>query len=292
MLCCLAYHSQAQQISVQVDKDSIQIGEPIQILLESKDWKAAQWPTFPETKDGIELIQQSAIDTIDDGGTLVYKQMISVSAYDSGTYMLPSQFDPATNAFIFDKPLKVSTIAVDTTAPYMPEKSVQDAELSWYESPVFLVICAILILALIAYFIYKKFKKQPKTTAAPTVTQPSVPLDVQTYQALDALVAKRWHESGDAKLFYSELSEIVRQYIEDRFKIPALENTTQEVLQTAKRTPLLKKHRDPIKLILRKADLVKFAKADAHIVEMEEAIQAARSFVNHTYRKEEEHVNE
>lgn len=282
----------SQNMNIQADKDNIKIGEPVKLTLSATEWGNQAWPIFPEVNNGIELVEAGKVDTVMENGATIIRQDILVSAYDSGVYQLPSAYDIAQQTFIFNQPLKVSTVDVDTTAPYMPEKGMEDATLAWYESPVFLLICALLILAALVYLFYKIFRKKKPVIATPPPVVKQIPLDIKTYEAIDALVAKRWHETGSYKIFYSELSEIIRQYIEERFKIPALESTTQEVLQVAKRTPLLKKHREPIKKILRKADLVKFAKADAHLIEMQEAIDEAKSFVQLTFRKTEEHVNE
>jgi len=67
-------------------------------------------------------------------------------------------------------------------------------------------------------------------------------------------------EKGEIKLFYSEVSEIIRRYIEGRYYVPALEETSTEILQELKNQDLTGHAASMIKSLLELSDLAKFAK--------------------------------
>ena len=109
---------------------------------------------------------------------------------------------------------------------------------------------------------------------------------------LKELEARQLWQSGRIKEYYSELSDIVRIYLEERFSIPAMEQTTDELLallkkQNDSRTEL-RKARPELKLILRTADLAKFAKANPLPDEHSACMAAALQMVQLTQMKKEE----
>lgn len=124
----------------------------------------------------------------------------------------------------------------------------------------FLIYIAIALLVLIiGYFIYKKyFKNKPQPEIKPIVEK--IPLHQLTLHKLDQLEREELWQKGYIKEYHSKITEIIREYFEKQFKLPALERTTTESLK------LLSKHPKGIKVLditsqfLSNADLVKFAK--------------------------------
>lgn len=99
---------------------------------------------------------------------------------------------------------------------------------------------------------------------------------------LEKLASSAYHLQGKTKLFYSELSRILRSYLEVRFKIPALENTSDEILKTLRSKFLNDPARNLLQEILSVADLVKFAKAEPSQEVHLYALQKAKEFVELT----------
>jgi hypothetical protein len=117
--------------------------------------------------------------------------------------------------------------------------------------------------------------------------RPSVPISVSAYRkAMDAIQrieAAGWLERGDVDRFYTELSGVVRRYIEDRFGLRAPELTTEEFLQELTRRPVLvDAQRLALSHFLKQCDLVKFAKVRPTTHEGGTALHAARAFVEVT----------
>src|SRR5262249_34141795 len=89
--------------------------------------------------------------------------------------------------------------------------------------------------------------------------------------------------AGAFKEYYSTLSDIVRAYLEQRFRLRAPEMTTEEFLLTTAREGRLEPvHRRLLGEFLSESDLVKFARHLPTIADSERAWTAARRFVDET----------
>ena len=112
--------------------------------------------------------------------------------------------------------------------------------------------------------------------------------------ALDKLIdldAKKLWQKGSIKQYQSELTFIIREYIENRYKVPALELTTFETLQHLKKKNLDSFLSNELQNILQVADLVKFAKSKPDVNVHQEFMDKSVEFVKRTQgsnEKEEE----
>ncbi|MBP6573990.1 MAG: hypothetical protein KA230_06060, partial [Flavobacteriales bacterium] len=123
-------------------------------------------------------------------------------------------------------------------------------------------------------------RRKPKTAIA--IPEPLVPLHVRVLSGLDDIEGKRLWQQGLHKQYHSEVTDLLRGYIEERFGAPALEKTTDELLQELKLSSMRHEHREQLGNILRLADFVKFAKLTPAPAENEQLMMAARRFVQET----------
>jgi hypothetical protein len=107
------------------------------------------------------------------------------------------------------------------------------------------------------YFLLKKKKKEPLIKLR---LKPSIPPDEAALEALEALKLKKLWQSGKVKEYYSEMTDIVREYIELRFLIRALEMTTDEIRMAMHQSGIDGGAKVKLLQTLTLADLVKFAK--------------------------------
>jgi hypothetical protein len=150
-----------------------------------------------------------------------------------------------------------------------------------------IIIIALLIAVIIYYgFIFYKKRKERGYLIRPP--EPPRPAHDIALEALDGLLLKNLLEQGEIKLFYSEISEIIRRYIENRFFISALEETSREILQEIKNENLVEDQFNSLRKFLELSDFVKFAKYIPMNEENEHAIHWAREFIIETQIKYEQ----
>jgi len=132
---------------------------------------------------------------------------------------------------------------------------------------------------LIAFVLYRTLNRPKRLAAA----APPPPPHAIAAAELERLRARRLVEQGAFKEYYSELSDVVRRYLEGRFKLRAPEMTTEEFLVAAARDGrLAPAHRRLLGEFMTESDLVKFARHLPTIADSERAWTAARRFVDET----------
>ena len=111
----------------------------------------------------------------------------------------------------------------------------------------------------------------------------AVPAHIIAIKALEALKARNLLERDECKPFYTELSFILRSYLEGRFRLNAPDETTEEIVEEMSRSPELNGiQRNILQEFMRQADMVKFAKGHPDRTTMEVAFDTTRQFVEET----------
>jgi hypothetical protein len=146
----------------------------------------------------------------------------------------------------------------------------------------FSMIASVLLLGAIVYMGYTFYKKHKEKGYFLQPPEPPRPAHEVALESLEALLQKELIEQGEIKQFYSEISEIVRRYIENRFFVPALEETSTEILMEMKKQELDGDSYDNLSKLLQLSDFVKFAKYKPNNSEHENAITWSRSFILET----------
>ncbi len=282
----------AQQASVKarVDANRIAVGDQIKLFIEAthnlKDSRL-QWAAIPDTFNTLEVVERGKIDTLKQGDQVTLKQRLLITGFDSGIFRIPSFHFPVipANGAAYTLPtdsfdVLVQTIAVDTTQPYKGIKDIITIERSWRDY--LPLIGGGLLLILLAIFIIYYFRKNKKVAAPVVERGPAETLQQKTLRQLSALEQQQLWQAGRIKEYYVQLTDILRSYIEERFRTPALELTTDELLQKAMGHPELRPHYDRLAQILYTADLAKFAKAQPLPQEHTQAMDQSRQFVSET----------
>ena len=96
---------------------------------------------------------------------------------------------------------------------------------------------------------------------------------------LEKLKLQSLWQKGEFKRYYSELSEIIRNYIEDGLGTPAMEIPTKDIIEQLYRKGI---DTNALKILLTRADLAKFAKAKPIDIENKESYEIALDFVHKT----------
>ncbi len=258
-------------VKAEIDTTNIRIGEQFQLKISVAETQNVIIPKIQ--LKGLEVIDSTRIDTIKN--SLIRRYILT--GFDSGAFYIPQQQIFVKNqAFLTDSLLiNIATIAIDTAkVKKFPIKSIKKEPYTFDDFKIYIYLI-LAILAIIGFWIYWfVIRKRKETEDAPTYR--TLPPFEEAILRLNELDEKLLWQNNKIKEYYSELTEIVRGYIERELKVPALENTTDEVLamikdfknldsiETSKET--IKKLKD----LLQEADLVKFAKSKPLAIEIED----------------------
>lgn len=293
--------AQAQtRVRAYTDARKITIGDQLKLWLEVKPSTKNDpvlWARIPDSLTGLEIVERGKIDTIASKDTFVLRQQLLVTGFDSGSFYIPSfHFEVTANGqagqYNTDSiRIEVQTVAVDTTKAFKPIKEIVDVKTSlWDYWQIILAVCLLIGLGI---FVWIYFYKNRKTMMPAGNTKvPPEKAHEKALRMLSELKEKKLWEQDRSKEYFSTLSDIVRIYLEERFGVTAMEQTTDELLALLKKQndsrSELRKVRPELKLILRTADLVKFAKANPLPHEHSACMAAAVEVVQRTQLKTEE----
>lgn len=286
-------YGQYNGASARLEKNSIQIGDQVKLELQLTVPAGSKvtWPMLLDTiAPNVEILRKTDIDTVEsDKDHFTLKQDLVVTCFDSGYYEIRpvifkyNQKGDTMTYFMETLPvsLDVRTVQVDQSQDIKPIKPPLKAPVTFREVMpwIGLALLVIAIAAGIYFFLKRKKKKEPKVT---TRLNASIPPYEAAIEALDKLKNKKLWQSGQVKEYYSELTDIVREYIELRFTVRALEMTTGEIGDAIRHTDASQSAREKLIRVLTLADLVKFAKEQPLPVDNELSLSQGFEFVRET----------
>ena len=275
--------AQQKQVATSIDTIKNKIGAEFKLSIKTTVDTSSK-VIFPKLKNfgALEVIQSYPIDTVKTDGRYELIKKYGLTQFDSGRYVIPS-----IKIFIDSKPfmtdsllVEVASVKVDTLKQKMFDiKNIAPADNSlgnWWKYLLILVL-----ITGIGAFIYWYIKKHQKKKLEEEIFK--TPIEKAT-SLLNNLEKKELWQKGEVKAYYSELTDIARNYIEEAIEIPAMESTTSELIQGLKAASVKKKMTvsqetiENLERVLKQADLVKFAKSkplDFEITEDRNKIQKA-----------------
>ncbi|MDR1180696.1 MAG: hypothetical protein LBL13_01785 [Bacteroidales bacterium] len=291
-----SFHLQAQDnvAIARLDSNNIIIGDQVRLIqtFMSSQIVPVSFPIYCDTCiAGIEIVKQSAIDTIkDENGYRLTRQLV-ITAFDSGEYVIPSMpFYGLDSVLLAEtEPLffSVRTLAIDTALAIKDIKEPLSAPITIREALPY-IIGALLVFGLIVGSIFLiqhlNNKRKPKSI---TKEKPKIPAHVLALEMLNKLWQKKLYQSGYVKQYYSELSDIVRTYIEHRWDIAAMEMVSSEIMVALSDLDISVEAMQKLKQTLYLSDMVKFAKANPLPDESSVCYQNIVDFVQTTKQEKE-----
>jgi hypothetical protein len=284
------YTSGPCTLGIHIDKQEITIAESVTMTINvtvNKEY-TIEFPEFGENLDqfSIQDFYESSRTLVDDEHISIQQEYI-LEPYLSGTYTIPpirirfyTDAEGPENAHILESEEFTITVTSlldedkeditinDITGPVLPPPP----DLTW----LYLLIAGILtggagITFLVIFLVKKRQNKQHVIT---------IPAHELAFRRLEVLVAQNYIEKGEIKLFYFEISKILREYIENRFHLHAPEQTTEEFLYDLKESSYLHRElKEILKEFLSHCDLVKFAKHNPTTEEIQKTFTTCKDFI-------------
>ncbi|MCX6174091.1 MAG: hypothetical protein NTZ27_04990 [Ignavibacteriales bacterium] len=291
----------AQNISVSANTDTTtyKVGDYIKYQIEIKHDKVIS-VNMPSVKDSIkvlEYIQTLPSEKNEVGNQVIERYNFIFSKYDSAKVTIPA----ITLEYIMGRTITKKLIRTDPvtitirTLPVNAQEDFRDVKdplrlpLNWLLISAIAVL--ILLLIVLLYYLYQRYKKK-KALKENILPEIKIPPHEIALTHLHELEEKKLWQNGFVKQFHSEVTEIVRQYFEERFNFRALEMTSAEILAVLSFMEEGKKIVRTSDNFFSNADLVKFAKFEPMPKVNDEMMNQAYEVVNQTIPAPPKNVSE
>ncbi len=259
-------------VKVTVDRNSILIGEPVTVVLEADIPENEPIRFFSlDSIPHFEFLQKGKIDTTNTGDGTRLKQLIQLTSFDSGSWMIPP--------FVLRENVQTDSIAIevgftpfDAEQPYHDIKDiipVQEEEAEKQEWWYYLA-GAIVLLIILLYFLFRKKKKDPVVEVQQTI---------DPYQLAMEQLTVLQRERPDTKTYYATVVDIFRTYVAATRNINSLQKTTDDLVVQLQPIIVPKDKFEALAKSLRLSDYVKFAKYQPAAQDDEEIMIAIKDTI-------------
>jgi hypothetical protein len=286
--------SVAQEIKGKTDKTTYDIGDRIEFSFKVPLEKGSQQMLLIEkpNTDSLEL-QTTRIDTLIENNKtyLVYKQYYTsfLSGYRNIGEGVAVKVNNSPEGVLKVVPVEIEILEypIDTTKIEIKDiKAPLEEKFSFKEVlPIVYLLLAIIVLGVAIYFLMKYLSNRKLNIETPEILkeEPKIPAHIKALQSLEDLLKKRLSEQQLQKQYYTELTEIIWVYLEERFGIFASEMTSTQILfQTRNNNKISQENNRLLEQIFNVSDLVKFAKYQTDSMMDNNVFSKAKEFVINT----------
>lgn len=302
----LKLQSQFLTVTTHLSRNNCLIGDTLTLFLKvtSNVNEKVIFPFRDTLTKNIFITNFYKTDTISkQGNSLEILQKLTLSVFDTGNVKIaPLPLFIAKDTIVdtlYTDTIKlfVNLIPVDTTRqkifdikPPIDEpfsfKEILEAIWQFLKKYWYIVIPAIVIIITIIVIVYIYIRKKQNKPILPFLIKPEDPPYVVALKALDALKEKRLWQKQLYKQYYTELTDIIRIYLEKQFNIPALESLSYEIISHLKNKNFDEDLIKNMKALFETADFVKFAKAEPLADENDWHLKNAYIFIERTKPQE------
>ena len=244
-----------------------------------------------------EVVSQAT--TQDADGKYNLTQTLRLRVWDFGAFRVPSPIYMNANKDTLDVmslespflivPFPNDGIPQDTTQMINPIENIAKENRNWKDFLWLIILIAVLLAGLLLAYFQSKIKRKVDVMVLDPVEEvkPKLPAHVIALDKLNKLKQERLWENNQVKEYQSKLTFAIREYLENRFEVQALESTTSEIVNDLEAKDFDTTYSESLTRILQVADLVKFAKATPDDAMHEQFLDEAFSFVEDTKSIEE-----
>ncbi len=283
----------AAEVRAMIDSNKIKVGDQAHLTIQVS-YSAGNNVIFPVLKDtlsgGISIVEIKEIDTAydaDDVKIKILSQELTITAWDSGFYPIEPFLFIVNGVELKTQPLllEVFDVKISPDADIKDIKGIAETPFSFLEflktNWYYFVIGLILILLIIGLVWY--LNNRPEEVKEMPKPKPTIPAHLEALSALDELAKKKLWQQNKVKAYYSELTHILRVYLERRFEIHALEQTSDEIILALRSSDIPEAEKKKVMHVLLLADMVKFAKEqpigsenDAAMVDVKKVVELTK----------------
>lgn len=298
---CKLIQAQSIELSAFLDTNVIEIGDQTYFNLQVKQ-PENMYIRFPEISDnlieGIEVLSKTGIDTVTaNANNVLLTQKFLITSFEDSVFVIP-QFDFYIDSTAYKTDslyLAVTLLNVDSSfiqgldttqvIPIFDIKGPVNTTLTfsefWQFNKLWIlsVLISLIIIASIIYFVIRYKQNRP----IKLFEKPKEPAHIVAFRKLDALKEAKLWQQDKVKEYYTELTDILREYIEQRYDMQTFEKTSNEILTDIDKAKIVDADLfDKLNFILFISDLVKFAKGNPIADDNEKCFQNSVYFVEKT----------
>lgn len=266
-----------------ISTDYIKFGEPIvlKITVKTGQKDTIIFPTITDTlSEKFEVLRQKK-DTLRKNNSIFISDSIIFSAYEEGTFSVPPQRILVNSKEYFTPSYKVTVAPVVTDSVKTPlfdiKSIVQIPKNVWdYIQPFlgYVLVLLVILVCVIIYLIRRKNKKSETHKSEP---------DVLAIKRLKKLKKSNYIAKDLYKKYYSELTSIIKEYMEARWNFPATKLLSDDLLEYLKKEKWLDENEiENLSGIFKTSDLAKFAKYKPTLEETKLHMEKVINFINLT----------
>jgi hypothetical protein len=290
LLLCGPLFAEPVDLNVKVDKDKITIGDRVKYEVTVEYDNGVEIEPYASGKNLGEFeVKDYKVDIPKKtkSGRIISKTVYTIAAFTTGEFTIPGlrikyKGPDKQEKEIASNEIKINVESVkpgpndtDDIRPLKSPAEMKNRFFAWL-----IAACAFFATVISAFIYFKKKKIKEEKPALPPR-----PAEEIAKNALSALKEMRLVEKGLIKEYYIRLSDIIRAYIENRYRVFAMDRTTWELFQEMKSKRIERQHIDKINNFLEDCDMVKFAKYTPVRKEIEEIYKKAEEIIDVTTPK-------
>lgn len=245
------------------------------------------WPFWQDQLGSFLIIEQGQIEKVQAEAGLMMRQRLTLINFDSGYQQIPiielKGVQGKDTLLRATQPIgiEVYTHPVDTAKAFVEIIEPLSAPVVFREILPYLVLALLAIGIAIFIWWYRRYKAKKEQEAFVEQKPRILPQVIARARLREIETAQYWQQ-GNVKTYYSELSNVLREYLENRYRILALESTTDEILNDLKETKFPGNQYQPLRSFLEMADLAKFAKFKPSVEECQASMTYAQEMIKAT----------
>ncbi|MCK5147424.1 hypothetical protein KAR48_11745 [bacterium] len=283
----LSAQDTAITVTTEVDQVRMTIGDLItySVVVNHIANMDVEMPGLGANLGGFQIRDYELYDPVKEKGRIVKRAEYSISTFFTGSFDIPpiqvfyKMSGDSTWQILLTEKISITVESVqegEGQAELLDIKPPEDLPRNYKRLIFFIGLGLLVVSAVVVAILIHRHRKAGGSLLPKAPPRP--PHDI-ALEALDLLATSDLIERGEIKVFYTEVSDIIRLYIEGRYYVQALELATWEIMNGLRGSDLEAPHSNLLEKFLQACDLVKFAKwlppEDAHL----QILNDAREFV-------------
>ena len=258
--------SAQSRIEIEIDTLRVTVGDRVTMTV-SVEHPAGAHVEWPDSVDlaPFEVVEMRETPPAAADGLTRSTAVLTLAAFELGELEVPSfevevvGTDGAREALATDAyGIEIVSVGVDESGDIRDIRGPLGIPMSLLRT-LLLALLPVLLIALL-YIAARRLRSREDESAGPALVPLERPAHEIALEALAQLESSQLLEVGQVKEYHIEVSDILRVYVERRFRVDALEMTTREVLVGLERGGVEESFREGLGAFLDQCDMVKFAK--------------------------------